>query len=140
MELRQTETLGIFDHHNGGIRDIDSDLDDRGGYQHMNLICRKCFHDRIFFFSLHLSVQIFHPDRRGQGAAQLFGIIDDVLCLQHLARLDHRADDVCLTAGTDFIFDEAVGIRAKFTVHDTVLDRLPVCRKFIDDGNIKIPI
>ena len=24
--------------------------------------------------------------------------------------------------------------------NDTVLDRLPVCRKFIDDGNIKIPI
>lgn len=108
MELRQTETLGIFDHHNGSIRDIDSDLDDRGDTS-MNLILPQNASMIAFFFSLHLSVQIFQRST-GQGAAQLFGIIDDVLCLQHLARLDHRADDVCLTAGADHFRWETVGI------------------------------
>ena len=37
MELRQPESIGVFDRHKRGVGDIDPDFDDRGGDEHLDL-------------------------------------------------------------------------------------------------------
>ena len=38
LSVRETEALGIFDDHDGGIRDIDTDFDDRGGEKDLHTV------------------------------------------------------------------------------------------------------
>ena len=41
VQLRKAEALGVLDHHDGGLRHIDADLDHRGGDQQLRLAGAK---------------------------------------------------------------------------------------------------
>ena len=48
MELGQAEALGVLNHHDGGRRHIDADLDHGGGDQELALAGRKPRHGGVF--------------------------------------------------------------------------------------------
>ena len=49
VKLRQTEPVGILDDHDGGIGDVDSDFDDRRGYEDVDLARPEAGHDSFLF-------------------------------------------------------------------------------------------
>ena len=56
MQLRQSEALGMLDHHHCCFRHIDADLDDRGSHQEPGLTARKSRHCEILLGALHTAV------------------------------------------------------------------------------------
>jgi hypothetical protein len=52
MQLRQPETLGVLDQHDGGIGHIDPDLDHRRGQQDLDFSGAKIGHHLLFFVAL----------------------------------------------------------------------------------------
>src|SRR5215469_4599789 len=56
MELRDAEPVGIHDHHCGGVRNVDTDLDDGCGHEHVDLAIGEGQHDLVFLFGRPLPV------------------------------------------------------------------------------------
>ena len=67
-------------------------------------------------------------------------IIQNILSLDHLALLHHRADHIGLSAIFHLIFNKSVCPGAIALIHHTVLYGKAVRRKLINNGNIEIPI
>src|SRR3954453_12171473 len=57
MQLGDPETVGVEDHHHGGVRHIDADLDHRGCDQHIELTGAEAVHDSFLFRRRQASVQ-----------------------------------------------------------------------------------
>ncbi len=97
MQLRQPEPLGVLDHHQRRIRDIDADFDDGGRYQQMDVAP----HERVHHFLLFLLFQaaVHQSDvQSGQRLHQRCVGIDGGLQLQRFGFFDQRADPIGLAA------------------------------------------
>ena len=70
VQLRQSETLGMFNHHNGGFRHIYADFNHRRRHQQFNLTAFKPLHNRVFVFFFHLAVH--QSDIIAEYLAQVF--------------------------------------------------------------------
>gem|GEM_PF-5144480 len=57
MELRESESLGIFDNHDGGFRDIYTDFYDSCRHQYRQFSRFKILHDLFFFTGSHPSMK-----------------------------------------------------------------------------------
>ena len=60
MKLGKSEALGVLNDHHAGVGDIDTDLNDGGGNEDVQLSVREFAHDGILFGGLELSVN--HAD------------------------------------------------------------------------------
>ncbi len=49
MELREAEALGMIDDHEGGVGDVDADLDDSGRDEDVKIAARELAHGDLFF-------------------------------------------------------------------------------------------
>src|SRR5664279_1565662 len=56
MQLRQPEAFGVLDHHDGGFRHVDADLDHRGGDQKLRLAGREARHRGVLLGALHAAM------------------------------------------------------------------------------------
>ena len=59
--MRKAEPLGILDHHDGGLRDIDADFHHRRRHQQLNLARGELRHDAILLRALHLAMDQADP-------------------------------------------------------------------------------
>ena len=57
MELRQSESVGALDHHDGGVRNVDADFDHRGGDQDGDLASLETRHDRFLLRGFEPAMQ-----------------------------------------------------------------------------------
>ena len=57
VELGDAEAVGVHDHHHGGVGDVDADLDDGGGHQHVDLAGPEGGHHRLLLLGRHLAVE-----------------------------------------------------------------------------------
>ena len=96
MQLRKTKALCVFHRHDRCVRNIDPDLDHRGRHQDLDLIFRKCMHDRLFLARLHFSMQHSHAHARKHLARKAGGIFLGGFDIQRLIFLHKRADDIDL--------------------------------------------
>lgn len=95
VQLRQPEALGMLDDHQRRVRHVDSDFDDRGGDQQVDLALAKRAHDLGLLGLRQASVD--QPDAQvGQGGAHRLVGIDRRLQLQRLALFHQGTDPVRL--------------------------------------------
>ena len=75
MELSNAESGGIFDHHDGGIWDIDANLNDGGGDEDLNDAGSKVLHDPPALIGSQLAMQHHRspssPSSQARGSAAL---------------------------------------------------------------------
>jgi hypothetical protein len=64
MELREPEPFGVLHQHDGGVRHVDADLDDRRAHEKMYLAGGERLHDALLRVALHAPVQ--QPDAVGR--------------------------------------------------------------------------
>ena len=57
VELRESESVGVFDNHDGRIGHINAHFDDRGGDKHVYIARFECLHHAFFVGGLHFSVE-----------------------------------------------------------------------------------
>ncbi len=69
VQLREAEAVGVLHDHHGGVRHVDTDLDDRRRDQHLHGAGAERGHRLLLLLGLHLAVQ--QPDAQ---AAELFGL------------------------------------------------------------------
>ena len=105
VQLEQPEAVGILDHHDRGVRDVDADLDHRGRDEDVELVVAECPHDRFLVGRSHLPVQQTDPQ-----AGQLLGpeplvLVGGGFRLELRRPLDERAHDVDLAPVRHFVAD-----------------------------------
>src|SRR5262249_15115364 len=61
MQLRESESLRMFDEHDGGIRHVDTHFDDRCRYEDVDLPGRESRHRCFFFLALQAAMQECNP-------------------------------------------------------------------------------
>ena len=66
VELREAEAVGVFDDHDGGVGDVDADLDDGGGDEGVDEVLAEAFHDVLAGGTVHAAVdeadaEVFEP-------------------------------------------------------------------------------
>ena len=71
MQLSQAETVGVFDHHDGGVGDVHSDLHHRGCDQQRDAAVGEVGHYRLALRAGHLAVS--ETDLNIQDSAQVGG-------------------------------------------------------------------
>ena len=140
MELCEPETLCIFDHHHGGIWNIDADFYDCRGDENLDFASGESIHDLLFLLGLHLAVESFDPDGCVKTLPDLLAVFRDILAGDFLIGLDHRADNIDLMSVRDLFFHEAVGGLPVGGPDYTVTDGKPVPGHIVKYGNVQIPV
>ena len=137
MELTQPEAVHLLHDHHGGIGDVQSHLDDRGGDEDLDPPGAEPLHHGLFFRSLQPAVHQLHAEPakgpRGQflrdpGRRPLpFPFADKP-----------RADDVGLAAGGQFPADRVVGVFPVRGGDPAGRDRLAPGRKPLQDRDVEV--
>ena len=139
VELGEAEPVGVLDHHDARIRDVDADLDDRGGDEDVMPPFTEVVHDRFLLLGLEAAVE---ETERAVGedilreACVLGGRRLHVL--ERLGFLDEGEDDERLPALRDFRADETVDLVAvRVRRGDLGDDGLAVLRHVGEEGEVE---
>ncbi len=105
MQLGQPEPLGMVDHHDGGVGNIDADLDHGSGHEHRDLAFAEALHHPVPLIRLEPAVDQRHrqfgPPRR-----QVLGHGGGVTQIALLRLLDDRQHHVGLPPPGAFLVHE----------------------------------
>ena len=139
MELGESETFRVFNHHNRGVGNIDAHFDDNRGNQHLDLIVIKTFHNPVFFLLFHGPVQqrglnAFEPS--AQFLIQLFRRFH----IQRFRFVDERRYHIGLPSFLKFLFHKIITGVSLTLINGAGCNFLPSRRKLVNDGNIQISI
>ena len=140
MELCKAESFRIFHHHYRGIGHINSNFNNSGGDENLNLLTVKTFHNLILLSACHLSVKIIHFNRWRKDFLYFFCIVQNIFQIHKFTFFHHRTDNIHLMALMDLIFNKSISSRPISRINHTIFNRLSFCRKLINDGNIQISI
>ena len=104
MKLREAESFGRLDHHDGGVGYIDADLDDRSGDHDIRLAALELTHRLLLVFGFHLAV----ADRRDvfrqrEVARDGFVAVLQIFVVHRFGLLDKRIDDINLSSLLDLL-------------------------------------
>ena len=139
VQLREAETLGVLDHHQRGVGDVDADLDHCGGDQQLNATCREISHHPRLLLALETAVHQADLQRRQFGTQALEGV-DGGLQLQLLGLLDERADPVGLPAFRTGVADAGDDFVASRFRHQLGQHRLSSRRQFVDHRDVEVGV
>ena len=141
VELAQAEALGVLDYHQRRVRDVDADLYDRRGDEHVCLAGGEAGHYLLAGLGLHLPVDALYA-QAGQGAAELKRVLlgGDELLHRLGVGLYGRADDEDLPAlagepGDEAVEPFAVRARDREGVHP-----LPAGRELVYERDVEVAV
>ena len=76
MQLRKPKTLGVLNHHDGGVGHVHPDLDNGGSHQKLNLPGKEAGHHRLLLGRTEPAVQQPHRIAAKSAFPQPSGIFD----------------------------------------------------------------
>src|ERR1041385_6704205 len=95
VKLRNTETFRVFDQHDGCIRNIDPNFDDRRRHENIDLAGRERSHDRFLLVTLQASVQQRQPPS-GEDLGKLLETVRSGAQIDLFRLFDQRINNVTL--------------------------------------------
>ncbi len=93
VQLCDAEAVGALHDHDGGLGDVDADLDDRGGDQHIELAGAEAVHHLLADGGRHLAVHEPDAQPRQLAGRQPLELLAGRLGLDPQRVADQRADD-----------------------------------------------
>ena len=140
MQLRQSETIRVLDHHHGRVRHIHAHLDHRRRDEEMNLSRLKGSHGPLFIDRLHATVQ--HPNGEGRKLLSLQSLraLQGSLEVHLLRLLDQGINDIGLAPHGELIPDEGIDLPPLRLAEQQGADGEPPRRKAVDNRDVQIPI
>ena len=136
MQLREAEALGVLDHHDGGLRHVDADLDHRGGDQQLRLAGGEARHGGILVRALHAAVH--QIDVGAEALAQLREALLRGGEIDLLGFLDQRADPIGALAVGEGAADRVLDLLEARQRDGAGVDRLAAGRLLAQFGNIHV--
>ena len=79
VQLRQTEALGMFDHHDRGIGHVNADFDDGSCYEHVDFAALKAAHDDFLIVGIEAAMEQTHAKPGERTRAELLVHLDSGL-------------------------------------------------------------
>ena len=141
VQLRETEPLRALDHHHGGVRDIDADLNHGRGHKDIRTPRRESIHVELFDLAGLLSVHDGDLVRRKRESGDDILITSFKILIVNLFTLEYQGiDNKHLTSGGDLFLHEIVKLRTLALPYQHSLDRLSARRHLIDDRDIQVTI
>ena len=137
MQLRKPHALGVLDHHQRCIGDIDADLDDRGCHQQLEFVGEKPRHDFMLLGGLHAAMNEADTDI-GKCLRERFQRFHCGFQLQGFGFLDQRAHPIRLSALLAGFADSRDYLVAARFGNQFRHDRRAARRQFVDDRDIEI--
>ncbi len=138
--MRQAKAVGVFDDHDGGVRNVDADFDDRGCDQHVDLAALEFAHDVFFFVRVEAAVQQADVQVGKNLVAQLAEHLLSGLQFAFFILFDDWIDDVGLMTGSD-LFAEEIPYFQGALVGDVSRDnRRATGGKFVEDGDVEVAV
>ena len=139
MQLRQTKAFSVLYHHNSGIRNVNSHLNNGSADKSLYLALAELFHDIVFLSRAHFSMQERSSIAVEVALCRIFGIALDCEKVA-LAVLNHRAHHISLSALVKSLAHETEGSVAQLSRNRIGVDRFPSVRQLSDHGNIKVAV
>src|SRR5712692_4156701 len=130
MQLGETETVRPFDHHHGGVWNVDADLDDCRGHQDLDLARHEAPHHVVLF--LQAPVDQRHGEVGEDVFAQPLELCRRGTRHDFLRLLDERTDHEGLAPQPHLRPDQLVGARPLVGRHHLGLDRRAPWRQLVD--------
>ena len=144
VELRKSEPLGIFNHHNHGIGDIHADFHHGGGHQQLDLPGGKFRHDLFLLGGAHFAVEQADPILPKGAVGQLLGVFHGGFEMGggrlFLLALHGGADEISLITCIEVAADIAEGPLPDLAIDEVGAHRLAACGQLIDDGELQIAV
>ncbi len=109
VQLRETEALGVLDHHDGGLRHVDADFDHRGGDQKLRLAGREARHGGILLGALHAAMH--QVDLFAEAFAQFLEALLRGGEIDFFGFLHQRADPIGALALAERAADRVLDLR-----------------------------
>jgi len=140
VELGEAEPLGVLDHHQGGLRDVDAHLDHGGGHQDVEPAPVEGVHDLLLLGAFHPAVDQADAELREHVPLQVLGHPGGVLEIEGLRFRDEGVDDEDLVGLCDLLPDDLVDAGTLPLVEDLRPDGLLPRGHLVDDRDVQIPI
>ena len=139
VELGESEALGVFDDHHGGVGHVDADFDDGCRDEDLRFVFAEALHDFVFFLAREPPVQQAELQFWKNLSRQPFVLLHRRFQLE-LRFFDHRIDDVGLMPGGNFAaqkFPDAGEMRLRGHARG---DRRAARRQLVENGNVQVAI
>ena len=140
MELGEPEPVGVFNHHDRGIGDVQPHFDDRGRHKDVNFSRLEGMHDGGFLIRLHPSVEEPQVPRRKFLRLQAFRGQDRGFQIEVFRFLHQGIDDVGLPPLVDFFPHQLIGPVTRLMAKDPGLNGSPARRQSINDGHVEVSV
>ena len=140
MQLREPESLCALDHHDGRVRDVDSDLDHARGHEDVGVAAHEPVHALGLLACRHPSVEQFDAQIRKDAGAETLEFGRRTAGAELVGFLDERADDERLAALADLGADELVGGTTLVGWDDASLDGMPSRRHLAQLAEVDVPV
>ena len=140
MQLRQTEALGVFNHHQRSIGHVHTYLDNRSAHQYLQLACRKAVHNRILLRALQPAMQQSAGNVLQKIALQLLVYSFSTMYSKDIGFLNQRADNVGLPSRLHLTHQAGVNLTAALIRIAQRPHRLALRRTSLHYGNIQIAV
>ena len=127
----------MFNHHQGSIRYVNTDFNDRGSHQQLDFIGDKFRHHRVFFCGFHASVHQAHT-QIGEGGLHQFEGIHRGLQLQGFGFFNQRAHPVGLCASLAGQANAFENFLAATVRNQARLDRCAAWRQLVNYRDIEV--
>ena len=139
VELRESEALGVENHHDGGIRHIHTHLDHGGGDEDLGLTTYKALHLSFLLTGFHATMHLTEMEL-GECLFQYLVAVFQILEVRFLGFLNQREDNIDLAPLTDLLAD-AIVERGHTRVEDMGGSyRFTTWWQLIDDAHVEIAI
>ncbi len=136
MQLRQPEAFGMLDHHDGGFRHVDADLDHGGGDQQPRFARRETPHRLVLVAAAHLAMH--QIDDVAEALAQSLEAILGGGEIAHFGFLDQRTDPIDPLAVVERAADRVDDFRKPVERDGAGIDRLAAGRLLAQFGNVHV--
>ena len=140
MQLRQTEAVGVLDHHHGCVRNIHAHFDHRGGHENLDLAALKLAHDALFGVGIEPAMEQSDVQIRKNLLAQLPMHLLGRFQFALFVFFDHGIDNVGLMASGNFAAHELPHVSRALVGHRFGDDRSASRRKLVQHRDIEIPV
>ena len=138
VQLGQAEAFGLFDDHDGGVGDVDPDLDDGRGDQQADLAVGEVGHDRVLLRAGHLAVH--QADAGADPGAQLGGALLGGLEVDQFGFGDQRADPERLGPMGDGVAQTGLDLVQAAGRHRAGGDRGAAGRLLVDARDVEVAV
>ena len=139
VKLRESESLGVFDDHDGGVGHVHAHLDHGGGHEDVRLSAGEELHLVVFGGGFESAMDEGHAIV-GEGFAHFFVTLLEGEEVEFLVFLDEGVDDIGLSSLAQLLPHEVVhGLAVALVAHEGG-DGFASRGEFVDDAHVEVAI